>query len=330
MLMSAPLLVSMISAVTNGHVAYNAARAPGGALPPPGGCVDSQGDQVTCCVWEVDSHVAPVITLASLTMLWTSFIGGQVRTFTVSATVAQWYFAPVADQLKPARSHSRVGDSLRGALGPAFGSLCFGALVLTVVDLMRSALEELRKKAQENVLLYCLFVLVQFLFTLVEMVTKFATVRIAITGEAFWPATRGVASLLQRTFLDTFGVWWFPPMILQMCAFVLSGAWAAGVFFAARATWSSLENGAVYAGLVAAVGFFLSWLVLSFFVCLLLDIVDAVYLCFAMDRDAGEVSRADVHAIYMQLPCAKNAVVVEQPGGEYAYAEAGPQQHQGR
>eukprot|EP00955_Chlamydomonas_euryale_P098497 365150-Chlamydomonas_euryale.AAC.5 len=48
--MSAPLLVSMISAVTNGHVAYNAARAPGGALPPPGGCVDSQGDQVRACV----------------------------------------------------------------------------------------------------------------------------------------------------------------------------------------------------------------------------------------------------------------------------------------
>jgi hypothetical protein len=41
----------------------------------------------------------------------------QVRTFTVAATIAQWYFAPVADAMKGPRPGSRVG----AALGAAFG-----------------------------------------------------------------------------------------------------------------------------------------------------------------------------------------------------------------
>ncbi|KAG1672799.1 hypothetical protein FOA52_002787 [Chlamydomonas sp. UWO 241] len=325
MVLCAPLLMATLSAVTNGHVAPNPSAA---ASPGPGQCTDAEGNEVMCCEWSVDGHVAPVMTLAMATLLWTSFIASQVRTFTVAATIAQWYFAPVVDPMKGpgARSGSRVGSALGAALGPAFGSLCFGALILTAVSMLRSALEELKKKASDNIFFYCLFVLVQYLFTIVEMVTKFATVRCAITGEAFWAATRGVATLLERAFLDSFGVWWFPPMILQMCGLVLSALWSAVVYFAAAASWSGLSNGRGYAGIVAAVSFVLSWLVLSFFAALLLDIVDTVFVCFAMDRDAAAVSRADVHAVYNRLPSVK-PIVIEQPGGGYAIGQAPQQQY---
>ena len=45
----------------------------------------------------------------------------------------------------------------------------------------------------------------QCIGTLVEFLTKFATVRAAITGEAFFEAGRSVTELLRRNFLKAFG-----------------------------------------------------------------------------------------------------------------------------
>lgn len=46
---------------------------------------------------------------------------------------------------------------------------------------------------------------------------------------------------------------------------------------------------------LSILSFLLSWIVLAFFVSLLLNIIDAVYICFAMDRDmqVGSISRSD-------------------------------------
>jgi hypothetical protein len=40
----------------------------------------------------------------------------------------------------------------------------------------------------------------------VEYVTKFATVRMAVTGEPLLAAGRGAVDLLKRNFMDAFGV----------------------------------------------------------------------------------------------------------------------------
>jgi hypothetical protein len=51
-------------------------------------------------------------------------------------------------------------------------------------------------------------------------------VSIAITGEAFIEGARHATDLLKRNFLKAYGVWWFPPMVLQTSAFLFSLAWA--------------------------------------------------------------------------------------------------------
>jgi hypothetical protein len=45
-----------------------------------------------------------------------------------------------------------------------------------------------------------------FLQSAVEFVTKFATIRMAITGEPLLAAGRGAVDLLKRNFMDAFGV----------------------------------------------------------------------------------------------------------------------------
>lgn len=57
-------------------------------------CYDGQGQQVPCCAWEPAPWVPPYMSLASLTLLWTVFLCGQIRKFVISATIAQWCAPP--------------------------------------------------------------------------------------------------------------------------------------------------------------------------------------------------------------------------------------------
>lgn len=51
--------------------------------------------------------------------------------------------------------------------------------------------------------------------------------------------------------------------------------------------------------------------------------MDAVYICFAMDRDAHACTRLEVHEVYSQLPSNKApGGVVENPDGNYAFGAA--------
>ncbi len=49
------------------------------------------------------------------------------------------------------------------------------------------------------------------------------------------------------------------------------------------------------------------------------QVIESVFLCFAMDRDAARVTRAEVHVVYEELPPVKKHAVVQQPDGGVAY-----------
>ena len=53
-------------------------------------CINGDGQEVPCCAWTPDAWVPPYMSLASVMLLWTVFLFGQFRIFTISGTVAQW------------------------------------------------------------------------------------------------------------------------------------------------------------------------------------------------------------------------------------------------
>ena len=71
-----------------------------------------------------------------------------------------------------------------------------------------------------------------------------------------------------------------------------------------QASFVLWQEGAI----LGVISFFVAWVVLSFFSSILLDIVDAVYICFAIDKDNQTVTMAEVHEIYsqVQLPYTHN------------------------
>jgi hypothetical protein len=91
-----------------------------------------------------------------------------------------------------------------GSLGKNFGSLCFGSLVLALLQLVRAVLDTARRSANQgdNVLLKVVMCLVMCLFDciyhLIEMFTSFCTVVIAVSGQSFCSSAKTVCSVMKR------------------------------------------------------------------------------------------------------------------------------------
>lgn len=92
-------------------------------------------------------------------------------------------------------------------------------------------------------LMTCAKALMECINQLIEYLTKFAIVRMAITGEGFFTAGRAATDLLARNFLKSFGVWWFPPVVLNTAAAIASLLWGVAVFGASYMWWHNTRQG---------------------------------------------------------------------------------------
>lgn len=57
---------------------------------------------------------------------------------------------------------------------------------------------------------------------------------------------------------------------------------------------------------VAVLAWVLLIVVLGYFVHVLDNVIDTVYICYAVDRDRGEVYKPEVHEVYVHLPISRN------------------------
>jgi hypothetical protein len=58
--------------------------------------------------------------------------------------------------------------------------------------------------------------------------------------------------------------------------------------------------------LIAALAWVLLMMILCYFIHVLDNVIDAVYICYAIDRDQGDVSKDLIHQVYVQLPKNRN------------------------
>ncbi|KAI8476195.1 MAG: plasma-membrane choline transporter-domain-containing protein [Monoraphidium minutum] len=320
LLVLVPMGGMMLLAFTNGTVVPNPGRA---AVEDDGTCAGADGKAVACCSWQVDSWVPGYLAYAGMVATWTTLLVFTIKMFTIAGATAQWYFAP-AGMGAPKGATLR---SARQALGASFGSLCFASWLLTLIKMARATLDKIRQDNEGGVCALILTSCLDFLYAMFEAVTKFGVVRAAITGEAFMDACHGVVGLLSRNALDTVGVWFLPGFILQASAAMMAVAWGVLAYAGSTALWGgghAASASGVVVGLLSGV---FALITLAFLNGVLLNMVDATYVAWAMDRDAAAVTRSDVNDVFLApgAPWHKApGAIVEQPDAAYAYgAEAG-------
>ena len=313
----APCVAFMMFANTNGHVAvsHEAVSQDGSSKI----CKDFNGLDVDCCAWDVESWVPFYLTMAMVSGIWFISVALETRLFVIGGTICQWYFAPVGTTA----FKGGVTRALGHALGPSFGSVCFGSFILTMVELARQAAEKLRREDRDNILVCLLVTCLECIYAVIEYISKFAMLQASITGQAFCDAAASVTDLLSRNFLTAYGTYSFPGMILQGVSLVIAVGFGCATWLLSYATFSATlsANAGLYAGLVAILSGIISLVVMSFFAMIVLNVVDAVFVCYAMDKDRNSVHRGELHAVLNEVN-EKNQPsggLVRNPGGQYAY-----------
>ncbi|XP_059647483.1 uncharacterized protein LOC132293855 [Cornus florida] len=248
------------------------------------------------CAWKQDSWVPAYYALAILTMLWSAAAMVEAQAYVISGTIAQWYFSK--DDLKPRKS---IRSSLRNAFGPSSGTVCLSGLLICVVRVVRAVVDIAQEEAPGmlNLILRCC---VNTLLTAIDFLNKFTINFAAITGEAYCTSARMTYELLKRNLLSAVFVEIVSTRILAGICLVLSAIYAIVVY----AIVNAASNLGVDSYFVAVMAWVLLTVVLGFFVHVLDNVIDTVYVCYAIDKDKGEVYKQEVHEVYVHLPISRN------------------------
>ncbi|KAK6240777.1 hypothetical protein SCA6_006166 [Theobroma cacao] len=276
----APIVVFLVFARFNGKIVAK----------------ESNGEYT--CVWKQDSWVPAYYTLAILTMLWSLTAMVEAQVYVISGTIAQWYFSK--DDSKPKRS---TRSSLRNAFGPSSGTVCLSGLLICAVRLVRAAVDSAREEDVPGIVNLVLRCCVNALLSAIDFLNKFTINFAAITGEAYCTSARMTYELLKRNLLSAVFVETVSTRLLAGVIFVLSSVYAIVVC----AILHGISDLGVNAYIVAVLAWVLLIIVLGFFVHVLDNVIDTVYICYAIDRDRGEVYKQEVHEVYVHLPISRNS-----------------------
>ncbi|XP_022985693.1 protein PNS1-like [Cucurbita maxima] len=250
------------------------------------------------CVWKEDKWVPAYYALAILTMLWSAAVMVEGQVYVISGTISQWYFSNEEDDT-PRRS---IRKSLRNAFGPSAGTICLSGLLILVVRVVRAVVDIARQEdipGMFNLILRCC---VNTFLAAVDYLNKFAITFAAITGEAYCSSAKMTYELLKRNLLSTVFVETISTRLLAGIAFVVSAIYA----IVACAILQAVSHLGVKTYLVAVAAWLLLIVVLTFFIHVLDNVIETVYVCYAIDRDRGAVCKQDVHEVYVHLPISRN------------------------
>ncbi len=264
----------------------------------------SQVTTVPCCVASIGGFGIAYTAGSFLFLLWATSLMYALKQFTISGTVAQWYFSPVGSS-----TSGNLMRSLRHGLGPQIGTLACAAAIKNALDLLRGLVNSAQPRGGGcNILTAVYFVfqgLVALIAEVLETVTEYAVVYAAVSGMALRGSGRVVADMGKRYFGDAVAMWAFPETMLGTLVLYLALVWTTlmGV-----GTWLLLlgdPQGQSATVAVSAGVFSITLLILSFFSGVVLDAVKAVFVCYCLDKDRHQISRWDMHEAFGAVPLGK-------------------------
>lgn len=260
-------------------------------------CLGYYTQAVDCCSWQVENWVPAYYALATFAAIWAIATALEFRMFVIGGSVTQWYFSPAGTK----DFKGTTMTSVKHALGPSFGTICYGSFVIAVVEMLKRMAEKSRRENRGNLLVYCVVCCLQCLYAFIEYISRFAMLQASMTGEAFCDAAKTVSDLLSRNFLLAYGTYAFPQYVLSFVVFVMALALGLTsyylVYFAYDVT-SDAFTADTYALVVGGISFVIAYIVLGFFIMVLLNVIDAVFVCYAVDKDRNAVHHADLHEVF--------------------------------
>ncbi|KAK7199938.1 Plasma-membrane choline transporter [Novymonas esmeraldas] len=213
------------------------------------------------------------------TLIWVSQVMPNVMHVTTSGLVATWYYAGSANMPR----HPTLA-SFKRATTTSFGSICFGSLIVAIIQFLRWLVES-SGHDNENGFLRCLLeFMLRCLENIVQYFNRYAFVHVAIYGCGYIEAAKRTFELCQQCFFaayfndclvtPTLNMFTFAiSLLLAFIAGVVSRSWPLGVLV-----------------------FFVAAIVHSLFFVAVDSAVTTLFVCFAESPEALRESDPDLYA----------------------------------
>ena len=224
--------------------------------------------------------------LLAFSLYWTVEVNKNILQVTVSGATATWFFQP--NRAAP------VKGSLFRALTTSFGSICFGSLLVAIVQTLRDTVHLVRNKLNANarqrnmmtaVFLCILDQMLAWLETMVRYFNRYAFVYCAAWGKSYLESGRSVWSLFERRGWTTIinddlisNV--LTLSILALSLFCSAIGYTFAYFFSSYLVACGISNPATFLSLIGAGS---GVIVGNIIVCLLHASVACVFVCLAED-----------------------------------------------
>ncbi|KAJ2081891.1 putative choline transporter, neither null mutation nor overexpression affects choline transport [Coemansia sp. RSA 988] len=219
---------------------------------------------------------------------WTTGVILNVLHTTISGTFATFYFFEGSPYGYPSKNPTL--SSLKRAMTTSFGSICFGSLVVAIIQTLRAIVRAIRSQNDNNLaaqlLACCADCILGCIEAIVEFFNKYAYVEIAMYGKPFTQAAKDTWTLIKDRGVDALINDCLIGNVLQMGAFLCAAVVALVAWLYITITKPEYNSTGSYTAPIIIASFVLA---MSMFM-VLLKCIDSgaatTFVCLAEDPDA--------------------------------------------
>lgn len=156
---------------------------------------DDAGEDITEDEDDCEKQInAGYMVLLLVAFFWAQQVIQNTIQVTVAGTIGSWWFTPNESK---SCCGSAVTSSLCRATTTSFGSICFGSLIVAIIETLRVMIESARRD-QDGIILCILDCCISCLQNMVEYFNKWAYIYVGLYGYSYLKAGKNVMTLFRE------------------------------------------------------------------------------------------------------------------------------------
>lgn len=232
----------------------------------------SSGDQS-----DLSSLGSFVAFLFVLSFYWTHQVLKNIVRATVSGVVGTWWFSP--EEAGSFCSTAVSGSFIRSTTY-SLGSICFGSLIVAILQVVRDSLRSAQNNRNGGILRCIALCLLNYIERLVEYFNKWAYIYVGLYGYGYIDAGKRVFNLFKTRGWSTIIADNLVNRLLGIMSLTIGLVTGVSTLFAAFLV-EEFESQQGWMGIGFVVGFLVGLILSGVFMGLLSSAVDAVIVCYA-------------------------------------------------
>jgi len=223
-----------------------------------------------------------------LSLYWIVNVKRYVVHCTAAGAFGTWYFQ-VAEGDPNSASIAGSGQSFKRAITTSFGSICYGALIISLIELMEAMARSMRE-SENGIAKFvgcCLECILACIRDMVEYLNSYAYTIVAIFGDDYCTAVNKTMAVFGGNGWDMLINDCLVEDVLCLgafaCGLVGAGAGVGVTFLDDSSTKYTSDQETTQRIIVGVAGFFIGWGMMAIVNATIVSCVKSFYVCMALD-----------------------------------------------